>query len=254
MLREQINSLSRFFSPVINIKKAIRIIPKIFLFFASYLTYNKQSKEKFGNLYPCLFDNTSASGIDPHYFYQGIWAYKKIMQRKPMQHVDIGSKVDFVGFLTTITRVCFVDVRPLKNVNLKNLEFIEGDILHLPFEDSSVESLSCLHVAEHIGLGRYGDDLDPSGTMKACKELARVLKLGGMLLFSLPIGKPMVHFNAHRIHTVEQILDYFQELSLVDMGGILDDGSFYEQIKPAAFGSSEYACVLFHFTKRHVVV
>ncbi len=43
----------------------------------------------------------------------------------------------------------------------------------------SVESLSCKHVIEHIGLGRYGDVLDPGGDLKAISELKRALAVGG---------------------------------------------------------------------------
>src|ERR1035437_9128085 len=60
-------------------------------------------------------------------------------------------------------------------------------------------SVSCLHVAEHIGLGRYGDPIDPLGTNKALLELQRVLAPGGVLLFSMPVGRERVEFNAQRI-------------------------------------------------------
>jgi hypothetical protein len=85
--------------------------------------------------------------------------------------------------------------------NLDNFISKRGSILLIPYENNSIKSLSCLYVAEHIGLGRYGDPLDPFGTKKAAKELSRVLALDGNLYFSLPIGKPKLYFNAHRIHS-----------------------------------------------------
>ena len=33
------------------------------------------------------------------------------------------------------------------------------------------ESISCLHSIEHLGLGRYGDNLDPDGYIKGSKIL-----------------------------------------------------------------------------------
>ena len=40
-----------------------------------------------------------------------------------------------------------------------------------------------MHVVEHIGLGRYGDQVDPDGDLMAMKELERVTaKLGKLLL------------------------------------------------------------------------
>jgi len=57
-----------------------------------------------------------------------------------------------------------------------------------------------LCVVEHIGLGRYGDPLDPFGTEKAIEELKRVLAPRGHLWLSLPISdQHVVYFNAGRI-------------------------------------------------------
>jgi len=89
--------------------------------------------------------------------------------------------------LTAFTNVTFIDIRPLE-AKLDRLECIKGNILSMPFEDKSLRSLSCLCVAEHIGLGRYGDSLDPMGTKKAIKELSRVLAVNGNLYFSVPVA------------------------------------------------------------------
>jgi SAM-dependent methyltransferase len=199
--------------------------------------------------YPCLFDKTSGTGVDSHYFYQHVWAMEKIAAHRPAQHVDVGSNVDFVGLLSTITKVQFVDIRPMAVNNLPNLESTYGSILELPYADNSVESISCLHVAEHIGLGRYGDPLDPQGTKNAAAELARCLKPGGNLYFSLPVGQPKLCFNAHRIHAPQQILDYFKGLKLVEFSGSTDDKTFLRNTDMQPFAAMRYACGMFWFTK-----
>jgi len=66
-----------------------------------------------------------------------------------------------------------VDIRPI-DVSLDNLFFVKGSILNLPFRNNSIESISSLCVVEHIGLGRYGNVIDPYGSEKAIKELKRV--------------------------------------------------------------------------------
>ena len=199
--------------------------------------------------YPCLFDKKPKTGIDSHYFYQHIWAFEKIHAFSPELHVDIGSNVDFVGLLSTITEVQFVDIRPLDVSNVKNLKSIKGSILDLPYEDNSLKSISCLHVAEHIGLGRYGDPLDPLGTKKAAVELARCLARGGNLFFSLPVGKPRLCFNAHRIHSPKQILQYFNSLKLVEFSGTDDNKRFVQNIDVDILEDAKYACGMFWFTK-----
>ena len=64
-------------------------------------------------------------------------------------HVDVASRIDYVGMLTAVTHVTFIEIRPLL-ADLTNFDSRAGSILAMPFEDNSVPSLSCLHVAEHI--------------------------------------------------------------------------------------------------------
>ena len=189
--------------PLFDPLQLITAGPRYLDFFKDWVKYSRldgAEQIKLTDTYPCMHDKTKTTRFDAHYFYQDIWAFKKIHESKVDHHVDVGSRVDFVGFLTAITRVTFFDLRPLM-ADLENLHSRKGNILSMPLEDNSVPSLSCLHVAEHVGLGRYGDPLDPLGTKKACRELARILVVGGNLYFSLPVGRPRLRFNAHRIHS-----------------------------------------------------
>jgi hypothetical protein len=76
-----------------------------------------------------------------------------------------------------------------------------------------------------------------------------VLAPGGDLYFSLPVGKPRVAFNAHRIHAPEEILAYFNGLSLKQFCLVTDCGEFIEDVSPARATGERYACGLFHFTR-----
>lgn len=232
-------------------KLKLKNIPKYLKFFSELHRYERMTgAEKIHrrDLYPCMDDRTSTTGFDTHYFYQDIWAFRKIFESGTKSHVDVGSKVDYVGFLSTVTQTTFIDIRPLIT-DLPGFESKAGSILDMPYEDGSISSLSCLHVAEHIGLGRYGDPLDPLGTVKACRELQRVLAPGGNLYFGLPIGKPRVCFNAHRIHSPDQILEYFSELKLVAFSFVNDKGRFLQNIDPSESRNAKYGCGLFQFTK-----
>ncbi|MBI5818090.1 MAG: DUF268 domain-containing protein [Verrucomicrobia bacterium] len=232
-------------------KLRLKSIPKYVGFFAELRRYQKMAgaeKIAWRDLYPCFGDRTATTSFDTHYFYQDIWAFRKILESGASNHVDVGSKVDYVGFLSAITHVTFIDIRPL-TTDLPNFEGKAGSILEMPYGDDSIPSLSCLHVAEHIGLGRYGDPMDPLGTAKACRELRRVLARGGNLYFGLPIGRPRVCFNAHRIHSPDQILNYFEGLKLVEFALVDDAGHFRRNEKPEAGAAQKYGCGLFHFTK-----
>ncbi len=166
------------------------------------------------SLYPCLYDRTSTTQIEPIYFYQDTWAFERIVNSKPTRHVDIGSHHKFVAFLSKITPVTMVDIRPL-SLPLNTLSFVPGSILNLPFEDRSQESVSSLCVIEHIGLGRYGDPLDTEGTWKALAELIRVTAIGGNLYVSAPVDDHgRVEFNAHRVLNEKKLLAAFEDFHL----------------------------------------
>ena len=196
------------------------------------------------DLFPQLGDWRTVHELDPHYFHQDSWAANRIAEARPARHVDIGSRIDLVGFLTAVTNVTFVDIRPLE-VDIERLTSIAGSILELPFADRSLESVSSLHVVEHIGLGRYGDPLDPQGSWKAMDELQRVVAAGGRLLFSGPIGRHRVCFNAHRIHDPLDILERFAELELLEFSVVDDANRFLRFVDPADYRDQRYACGMF---------
>jgi hypothetical protein len=198
--------------------------------------------------FPQLTDRVLSSPFDRHYFYQDVWAARRVGELAPARHVDVGSRVDYVGFLTALCDVTFIDIRPLE-AQLDRLESVAGSVLALPLPDRSVGSLSCLHVAEHVGLGRYGDVLDPLGTRRAAGELQRVLAPEGQLLFSLPVGRPRVCFNAHRIHDPRDVAEMFDELTLVEFSGIDDAGLFRPDRTLEELAGSRYACGLYRFLR-----
>ncbi|MBR8827040.1 MAG: DUF268 domain-containing protein [Gomphosphaeria aponina SAG 52.96 = DSM 107014] len=190
-------------------------------FWESYGSYKSMALDDeqplLKNLYPCLGDDTAETVIEPTYFYQDCWAFEKIVNNRPQNHVDIGSHHKFVALLSKVVPVTMVDIRPL-SLPLETLNFKKGSILELPFEDNSVESISSLCVVEHIGLGRYGDPLDPYGSEKAINELKRVLKPGGHLYFSVPVlgNKNITFFNAHRSFSETYIKTIFAECNILE--------------------------------------
>lgn len=200
--------------------------------------------------FPQFFDKDPASHtFDKHYVYMDRWAFKHLLAVRPKEHVDVGSSIRFLSMASCAVKLKFVDIRPVK-LDFDNFECVEGSILNLPFRDNSVNSLSCLHVAEHIGLGRYGDPLDAHGTEKACLELKRVLASGGKLYFALPIGKTATYFNAHRVHSPTAIIsEYFSGLKLLGFAAIGDDGHFAVSANPQDYERANYACGCFEFTK-----
>ncbi len=230
-------------------RTALRALPLYFRFFSDlwrYLRTDSQSRLRLRDLQPQVFNRTSSTHIDPHYLYQSVWATKHIQQSGTAHHVDVGSKVDFVVLLSAVTDVSFVDIRPIE-FELEHFHPKAGDITALPFDDGALESVSCLHVIEHIGLGRYGDPIDPDGTLKAARELRRVLAPGGVLYLSLPIGATRICFNAHRVYAPEDVVAMFDGLELLDFCAVTDQRQFVRQATFEEFADARYSCGMFAF-------
>jgi len=135
--------------------------------------------------------------------------------------VDIGSYRWFVLGLLAGFKVTALGVRT-REAEHPNEVVIVGDAKSLPLPSNSVKVLTSLCALEHFGLGRYGDDFDPDGDIRAVKEMVRVLSPGGTLILSTTITRirPAIAYKAHRIYSREMLRDLFSGLRL-------EDESFY---------------------------
>lgn len=223
-------------------------------FFGHWIRYARSAgaqKIRVLDLQPCLGDWSSHTPFDAHYFYQGAWLARKLGALKVARHVDVGSSVLTMSVLSAQVETTFVDYRPLK-ATLPGLTSVAGNILNLPFAGNSVKSLSCLHVIEHIGLGRYGDPIDPQGSVRAALELQRIVSPGGRLFLSLPIGRERICFNAHRVHAPASVPGMFPQMRLVEFSYVDDDGRYHEDKPVESASLLEYGCGLFQFEKLQV--
>lgn len=188
--------------------------------------------------------------FDNHYFYHPAWAFRVICNEiKPERHVDISSVMSFAADLSSVVPVDYYEYN-LPAIELDNFRTGRVDIVSLPFSDGSIPSLSCMHVVEHIGLGRYGDTPDIDGDLKAVSELKRVLAKNGHLLFVVPLSDdPRVEFNAHRVYSYEMVLEMFNGLSLIEFAIIPENGHLIRFAGNGLCKGQSYACGCFHFVK-----
>lgn len=225
-----------------RVKRSTKTAFAWYRFWTSYRAYQqlapKDKQAKLQYLYPCIYDATAETPVDPSYYYQDAWAFERIVDKNPSHHVDVGSHHKFVSLLSKVVTVTMVDIRPLP-VKLDSLRFREGSILDMPYADGSVPSVSSLCVVEHIGLGRYGDPLDSNGTEKAIEELKRIVMPGGDLYLSVPIdNENRIYFNAHRAFVEEYLLEIFAPFEILDKRYIFGS-NFTDQIQPG-FGTGCY--------------
>ena len=241
------------FKPM-RLLSTVRGIPAYYRDLIAYYRSSRRSSNfrlSLLDLYPIYGDRFYNAGVaSGHYFHQDLWAAKKVYLAKPGMHVDVGSRIDgFVAHLLTFMSVTVVDVRRLES-KVPGLKFMQGDVRNLSFEDESLESISSLHAIEHIGLGRYGDDVDSDGWMHGLGELQRILKRGGILYLGLPIGRERVCFNAHRVFKPATICGALPGLSLVSFYYVDDNGDLNEgNINFEGLPDLEYGCGLFEFRK-----
>ena len=223
-------------------------------FFRSYRLFSLKNDGRFELLWklrrPCLYDATSFTGFDRHYVYHTAWAARKLEQIKPKVHFDFGSSIFFSSIVSAHIPIRFFDYRPAK-IHLSGLTCEHANLNQLEFGDASVESISCMHVIEHIGLGRYGDEINPLSDYDAAKQLQRVLAPGGSLLVVVPVGKPKIEFNAHRIYSYKQVLSMFDGLKLIEFALIQELGNEGLLTKDADkdVPYENYGCGCFWFKK-----
>jgi SAM-dependent methyltransferase len=179
--------------------------------------------------YPCLNDLAKQPGnVTGHYFHQDLFVAQRIFSQNPEKHVDIGSRIDgFVAHIASFRKIEVFDYRDLLTP-IPNVVFRQCDLLAPPPNlNNYCDSLSCLHVIEHVGLGRYGDPIDLFGHLKALQSLATILKPNGLLYLSAPFGEERIEFNAHRVFSLATLVEMVRsKFRLLGFSYVDDAGNF----------------------------
>jgi hypothetical protein len=230
--------------------------------FIEYATLRKQNRQRGFNWKlsfsrPNLHDRNAPSGdTKSHYFLQDLVVAQRVFARNPERHIDVGSRIDgFVAHVASFRKIEVLDIRPLET-SVSNISFTQCDLMVGSADLVNVaDSVSCLHAIEHMGLGRYGDSLDIGGHVSAFEGLTRIVKPGGTLYLSVPIGAERIEFNGHRVFAIDTILQMSrQSYRLADFTFIDDSGVLHERAdidSPDArnnFGL-RYGCGIFELTK-----
>lgn len=203
------------------------------------------------NLFPCLEDEVNSHPVEPHYLYHPAWAARKLIQYGIEEHYDFGSVQAFATMASAFTKIILHDFRA-PHILLSGLTCRSCDLMKLDYASDSLPSVSCMHTIEHIGLGRYGDSLNPEGDRIATRELVRVLQPGGILIFVVPVGQSRLQFNGHRIYSFEQVLDMLRPLALLEHSLIPDNAlqvGMLDNPAPELVNRQQHGCGCFVFRK-----
>jgi hypothetical protein len=229
-------------------------------FLPRYLSDRRKFKRAGGRIVrslPVLGDYFAQAGAaQGHYFHQDLLVASQIYRANPTRHVDIGSRIDgFVAHVAAFREIEVLDVRELKETGHKNIKFIQADLM---IEDSRLhniaDSVSCLHAIEHFGLGRYRDPINPSGHLAGFENIVKILRDGGTLYISFPIGTNSgVYFNAHRVFHPREIYTWpgNNRLQLKRFDFVDDSGTLHmEYPLMDKMPLATYGCGIYTFQKR----
>ena len=247
----------------IDLHKTIHSLRGLPPYYRDFLTLKSQKSSvgrefKFGKFYPCLEDRFTESGSTKgFYFHQDLLVARRIFSNNPGIHLDVGSRVDgFVAHVASFRPIEVLDIRPLSNT-IPNIRFMQADLM-APIDDkleNYCDSLSCLHALEHFGLGRYGDPVNYDGYLLGLNNLWKILKKGGKLYLSVPIGPQRIEFNAHRVFSVVYLLECFsgkyniEQFSFVDDLGDLHENTPITDTEAKNNFNCVYGCGIFEMTK-----
>jgi SAM-dependent methyltransferase len=214
---------------------------------------------KITHKHPILTDyDAKAGSARGHYFHQDLLVASFIHDRNPQRHIDIGSRIDgFVAHVASFRRIEVMDIRSLDNIGHPSITFIRADLMDGGgVQTGMTDSVSCLHAIEHFGLGRYGDPVDPNGHLKGFNNIIRMLRPGGTLYLSFPIGRSNeVHFNAHRVFHPRDVFGWAEDrncLKLRRFDFVDDRGDLHNDVDVRSIDIDvSFGCGIYTFDRLH---
>ncbi len=173
-------------------------------------------------LKPCLLDRFGEGGTThSEYFWQDLLVARWVFEASPIRHLDVGSRID--GFVAHVAAFRDLDVLDIRRITtaIPRVNFVQANIMDtdavadlLSSPTAPYDSVSCLHVLEHLGLGRYGDPIDPDGYLVGFSNICQLLRERGSLYLSTPVGDERVEFNANWVFSPQTILSIADKSSM----------------------------------------
>lgn len=232
------------------------------VFLRNYRAIKKQAGRDgefpFGKMHPCVEDRFKESGETAgHYFHQDLLVAQRVFRDRPLKHVDVGSRIDgFVAHVASFREIEVIDIRNLPS-GIRNIHFRRFNVMDDPFPlRDYCDSVSCLHALEHFGLGRYGDTVDYHGHIKGLRNISGMLRAGGKLYLSVPIGDQRIEFDAHRVFSLKYLLSLLEGTYKLESFSYVDDaGALFANVPLEGKAVAEncfchYGCGIFELLKR----
>ena len=98
-----------------NLIKTIRNLRGFPICFIDLIRFSMSNCSSKVTIFPCLTDRYNSAGSFPlRYFYQDLWAARKVFENNPAHHIDIGSRIDgFVAHVLSFRQVEILDIQKI---------------------------------------------------------------------------------------------------------------------------------------------
>jgi SAM-dependent methyltransferase len=132
------------------------------------------------------------------------------MPSGPGKALDFGPGGSHLGLIAAQRgfAVTAVDLEPVHSYYVhQKLHFVQGDILKVDLPAEHFDLVISCSTVEHVGLaGRYGvTDSRPDGDLEAMARLRDLMKPGGVMLLTIPVGQDAVFAPLHRAYGSERL-------------------------------------------------
>jgi SAM-dependent methyltransferase len=97
--------------------------------------------------------------------------------------------------------VLAIDLQPARwFVEHPAFTFAKVDLFSLGMPPSSLDLVINCSTVEHVGLDRYASQRDPDGDLAAMRRLGELMKPGGTMLLTVPVGLDATIAPLHRVY------------------------------------------------------
>ena len=138
----------------------------------------------------------------------------------PGHALDFGTGRSFLGLIAAQKEfnVVAVDLTSVQWLyRHSRLRFVRGDILKLPLLNDHFDLIINCSAIEHVGLsGRYGvNENRPDGDLEAMKHLRELMKPGGTMILTVPVGQDAVFSPLHRVYGKQRLPKLLEGYTIV---------------------------------------
>jgi hypothetical protein len=200
------NILKRLIHTPISVTGKMKVLKK-------YLYFKRQFRTlpEWDNVGIKLNGDSSASAVEPFTHYDAFyyWIARDISYKKSQKILDIGGKKVINGWLSVMNEVTSVNlVTPVDGIS--NVKYVAADATkRLPFNDEEFDVFISPVSLNLIGLGRYGDNVDPNAIPNLILDLSRCMKQNSVMYISMVFGEDQVLFNHHFVLSLATIKKLF---------------------------------------------